>query len=106
MSEYKNLKIEIADRVAQVTFARPKHNVFNIEMMNEFNAVLEELGNDNDLKCMVLLGEGKSWCAGVDVGDHKPDMVHDMIATFNRSFELIHALEDSLAAAGEKNKGG
>jgi len=99
MSEYKNLKIEIADRVAQVTFARPKHNVFNIEMMNEFNAVLEELGNDNDLKCMVLLGEGKSWCAGVDVGDHKPDMVHDMIATFNRSFELINAIEVPLIAA-------
>ena len=34
MSEYKNLKIEIADGVALITFARPKHNVFNIEMMN------------------------------------------------------------------------
>ncbi len=99
MSESKNLKIEIADGVAQITFARPKHNVFNIEMMNEFNGILKELGNDNDLKCIVLLGEGKSWCAGVDVGDHKPDMVHDMIATFNRSFELINALEVPTIAA-------
>jgi len=99
MSESKNLKIEIAAGVARITFARPKHNVFNIEMMNEFNAILKEIPKDNDLKCVVLLGEGKSWCAGVDVGDHKPDMVHDMIATFNRSFELINAIEVPTIAA-------
>jgi cyclohexa-1,5-dienecarbonyl-CoA hydratase len=99
MSEYNNLKTEIADGVARITFARPKHNVFNIEMMNEFNALLKELAQDNDLKCIVLLGEGKSWCAGVDVGDHKPDMVHDMIATFNRSFEHITAIEVPIIAA-------
>jgi len=99
MSESKNLKVEIADGVARITFARPKHNVFNIEMMNEFNDVLKELANDSDLKCVVLLGEGKSWCAGVEVGDHKPDMVHEMIATFNRSFELINTLEVPTIAA-------
>jgi len=99
MSEYKNLKIEIADGVARITLARPKHNVFNIEMMNEFNAMLKELADDNDLKCVVLLGEGRSWCAGVEVGDHKPDMVHDMITTFNRSFELINAIEVPIIAA-------
>ena len=99
MSESKNLKIEIADGVARITFDRPKHNVFNIEMMNEFNAMLQELANDNDLKCVVFLGEGRSWCAGVEVGDHKPDMVHDMIATFNRSFELINAIEVPIIAA-------
>ncbi len=99
MSESKNLKIEIADGVARITFARPKHNVFNIEMMNEFNAMLKELADDNDLKCVVFLGEGRSWCAGVEVGDHKPDMVHDMIATFNRSFELINAIEVPIIAA-------
>ena len=99
MSESKNIKMEIADGVARITFARPKHNVFNIEMINEFNAILKELGNDNNLKCIVLLGESKSWCAGVEVGDHKPDMVHDMIAAFNRSFELINAIEVPMIAA-------
>lgn len=99
MSESKYLKIEIADGVARITFARPKHNVFNIEMMNEFNAMLQELSDDNDLKCVVFLGEGRSWCAGVEVGDHKPDLVHDMIATFNRSFELINATEVPIIAA-------
>ncbi len=43
MTKYQSIKLEIADGVARLTLARPNHNVFNIEMMNEFNAALEKL---------------------------------------------------------------
>jgi cyclohexa-1,5-dienecarbonyl-CoA hydratase len=99
MSELKHLKLEKADGLARITFARPKHNVLNIEMMNELNGELEKLIADKDLKCVVLLGEGASWCAGVEVADHKPEMVDDMIATFNRIFERIDKLEVPVIAA-------
>ncbi len=48
MSEHKHLKVEKAQGVARITFDRPKHNVLNIEMMNELNAELESLIADND----------------------------------------------------------
>ncbi len=99
MSELKNIKIEKAEGVARITLARPKHNVLNIEMMNELNSELENLIADNDLKCLVILGEGPSWCAGVEVSDHKPEMVDEMIVTFNRIFELIDKLEVPTIAA-------
>ncbi len=99
MSETKNLKIAIDEGVASITFDRPKHNVFNIEMMKEFIAELEGLVANDDLKCVVFFGEGSSWCAGVEVADHKPDMVDEMIATFNRIFELIDKLEVPTIAA-------
>ena len=99
MTAYQTIKLEIADGVGRLYLARPKHNVFNIDMMNEFNAALEELVKDDALKCVVILGDGPSWCAGVDVGDHKPDMADQMIATFNRSFELINALQVPTIAA-------
>ena len=99
MTELKHLKTEKTDGVARITFARPKHNVFNIEMMNEINAELEGLVADRDLKCLVFYGEGPSWCAGVEVADHKPEMADDMIATFNRIFELIDKLEVPTIAA-------
>jgi len=99
MTEYKSIKLEIADGVARLYLARPKHNVFNLEMMTELNAALEALGSDDALKCVVILGEGSSWCAGVDVGDHKPEVAGEMIATFNRSFELINALQVPTIAA-------
>jgi len=98
MSEHKHLKVEKAQGVARITFDRPKHNVLNIEMMNELNAELESLIADNDLKCLVLLGQGTSWCAGVEVSDHKPELVNEMISTFNRIFELMDKLEVPIIA--------
>ena len=99
MTAYQTIKLEIAGGVGRLLLARPKHNVFNIDMMNEFNAALEELIKEDALKCVVILGEGPSWCAGVDVGDHKPEMADQMIATFSRSFELINALQVPTIAA-------
>jgi cyclohexa-1,5-dienecarbonyl-CoA hydratase len=99
MTEFKYLKYEQTDGVARITLARPKHNVFNIDMMAEFIGLLESLPSDPGLKCAVFLGEGASWCAGVDVGDHKPDMVDRMIEAFNRSLTLIENLEVPTVAA-------
>jgi len=99
MAELKHLKLEKTDGVARLTLVRPKHNVLNIEMMNELNAELELLIADNDLKCVVIGGEGPSWCAGVEVADHKPEMVDDMITTFNGIFERTEKLEVPIIAA-------
>ncbi len=96
---YTYIKTEKEGGVARVIFNRPKHNMLNIEMMKEMNAEIEALLDDRDLKCLVFLAEGPSWCAGVDVGDHKPEMVDQMIATFNRLFELIDNLEVPVIAA-------
>lgn len=99
MTEMKYIKSEKAEGIARLTLARPKHNVLNCEMMNEMVDVLENLLKDDDLKCLVIFGEGRSWCAGVDVGEHKPEMAHEMIATFNRIFEIFHQLEIPIIAA-------
>ncbi len=99
MSELKHLKFEKTNGVARITLARPKANVLNIEMMDELNSVLEELLPDLELKCVVILADGKSWCAGVDVSEHKPDKVEEMILTFNRIFELLASFEVPTIAA-------
>ena len=95
----KTILLEKSDGIAAITFARPKHNVFNIDMMNLFCDALENLSNDSDIKCLVIKGQGPSWCAGVDVGDHKPDMADLMISTFNRSLLLMESLPMPTLAA-------
>jgi cyclohexa-1,5-dienecarbonyl-CoA hydratase len=99
MSEYKFIRFEIKDGVANIIFDRPKHNVFNIEMLNELNSLLEGLTKDAEIKCVVFRAEGPSWCAGVDVGDHKPELVDQMISSFNRVFELTDKIEVPTIAA-------
>jgi cyclohexa-1,5-dienecarbonyl-CoA hydratase len=99
MSEYQYLKVEKADGVVRMTLDRPKHNVLDIDMMNEMIAELEGFVTDNELKCLVINGAGASFCAGVEVADHKPDSAGQMIETFNRIFELIDRLDVPVIAA-------
>lgn len=99
MPEHKFIRFEIRESAANVIFDRPKHNVFNIEMLNELNSVLEGLTKDAEIKCVVFRAEGPSWCAGVDVGDHKPELVDQMISSFNRVFELTDRIEVPTIAA-------
>lgn len=99
MAEPKFLKIVKDEQVARITLDRPKHNVLDIPMMIELNTELEKIAADKDLKCVVITGEGKSFCAGVEVGDHKPDNVDMMVATFNRIFELINMIDIPIIAA-------
>jgi cyclohexa-1,5-dienecarbonyl-CoA hydratase len=99
MTDFKFIKVVSSEGVARITLARPKHNVLNIEMMRELIAGLEALKTDQALKCVVIAGDGPSWCAGVEVADHKPDQVDAMIATFNRMLELIEGQEVPTIAA-------
>ena len=99
MSELKYFKSEKANGAVRLSLARPKHNVLNLDMMKELNSVLESLCSDDEVKCLVFLGEGKSWCAGVEVGDHKPECAPEMIGTFDRIFELLGQLDVPVIAA-------
>ena len=99
MTELTHLKFEKADGVARITLNRPKFNMMNIEMMNELNDLLEDpVARMKDLKCVVICAEGKHFCTGVEVADHKPEKVNAMIATFNRIFELTEQLEVPIIA--------
>jgi len=98
MSEPKYLRFEKTGAVARITLNRPKFNMMNIEMMAELNGLLEGLIADEALKCVVIDAEGRHFCTGVEVADHKPEKVAAMIATFNRIFELAEQLEVPIVA--------
>ncbi|MCG8566656.1 MAG: enoyl-CoA hydratase/isomerase family protein [Desulfobacterales bacterium] len=93
------LVIERDEQVAKITLNRPKHNVLNIPMMNDLNEALADIAADDGLKCLVITGAGKSFCAGVEVSDHKPEQVDEMVAVFNRIFELINEIDIPVIAA-------
>lgn len=60
---------EIQDAVLTVTLTKPKqHNVLNPEEMAELTEFLNGAALNSDLRVMVLTGEGKSFCAGANLG--------------------------------------
>lgn len=55
--------------VATITLDRAeKHNALSGQMIRDLHAAALELGNDRDVRAVVLRGEGKNFCAGADLG--------------------------------------
>ena len=67
---YRNLIVERRDGVATVTLNRPDaFNALNLALGREiFDAVLE-LDEDRSVRCVVVTGSGRAFCAGGDVKD-------------------------------------
>jgi len=62
------IQIQKQDRVAHVVMTRPeKHNAFNPSLIEELRTSFEELGQDDQVRVIVLSGEGKSFSAGADL---------------------------------------
>ncbi|MBZ5538670.1 MAG: enoyl-CoA hydratase/isomerase family protein [Acidobacteriia bacterium] len=72
------------DGIGRLTLNRPPLNIMNIPMLREMERVLEEAGSDDTLRVLILAAKGKLFSAGVDVTDHTPDRVHEMIPLFDR----------------------
>ncbi|MFC2035773.1 enoyl-CoA hydratase/isomerase family protein [Chloroflexota bacterium] len=68
-SAYKNYKVEVdEDGVAIVTINRPEVlNAQNLESRIELHKIWPDLGQDEDVKVIILTGAGRGFCAGGDI---------------------------------------
>ncbi|WP_372885985.1 crotonase/enoyl-CoA hydratase family protein [Shimia sp.] len=67
---FETIKVDIDARgVATLALNRPeKHNAMSGEMLRELKQAAADLGADDAVRVVVLTGEGKSFCAGGDLG--------------------------------------
>jgi methylglutaconyl-CoA hydratase len=64
----KHLELRYDAGVATVTLNRPEvRNAFNDEVIAELTAVFSELGEREEVRCVVLAGNGPAFCAGADL---------------------------------------
>ncbi len=65
---YSTLTVEVADRIAVLTFNRPKVlNAFDGELVGETIAALAALATDDDVSVIVVRGAGRAFSAGFDL---------------------------------------
>ena len=93
MNTYQCIKIVEAGETVSLALARPPLNVMNIAMLKEINSALTELQRHPKAKVLIIKAEGKAFSAGVDIADHTPEKVDEMISEFHRTFELLHDLK-------------
>ena len=71
MSDFNNLKLEVAEEIAVLTISRPAAlNALNSETLDELNTALTEIEARDDIKVVILTGAGeKSFVAGADISE-------------------------------------
>ncbi len=65
---YTSFKVQIEHHIAHVSFNRPeKMNSLDEKAWEEMQAIFEDLHSRAEVRVIVLSGEGKHFCAGIDV---------------------------------------
>ena len=63
------LLYEVSDHVGVITFNRPERmNTITIKMLNRFSELLLAADADDQVRAIVVTGNGRAWCAGLDIG--------------------------------------
>lgn len=62
------VKISIKDHVADVRFNRPeKYNALSFDMISAMANTIKQLSEASSVRVVVISGEGKEFCSGLDV---------------------------------------
>ncbi len=66
--EFKTIKIQLGESMAWVNLDRPEvRNALNPEMIRELTEVFSWLGSRDDIRVIILKGNGAAFCAGADL---------------------------------------
>jgi len=75
---YKNLLLNVEDKIAVLTINRPEAlNALNTELLMELDSAFEELEKDREVHVVVLTGQGKAFVAGADIAEMKDKTVEE-----------------------------
>ena len=105
---YENIILETKDHVSRITINRPPLNILDIKTMREIGLALKEIREMRAVKAVIFTGAGvKCFSAGVEVRDHLPDKVREMLQTFHGMFrEMIKLDQPTIAVVNGYALGG
>ena len=103
---YNTLRYETADCILTLTLNRPEHlNAFTVEMGHELIEAFNRASNDDDVRAIVVTGQGKAFCAGMDLS--VDGNVFGLNETLTPTMEdMDKRLDDPEIIAGVRDLGG
>lgn len=71
MHSYETIKIsERKDGISILTFNRPERlNAINLQLTEDFLDYLKSLETNFDIRVLIIIGEGRAFCSGLDLKD-------------------------------------
>jgi 2-(1,2-epoxy-1,2-dihydrophenyl)acetyl-CoA isomerase len=98
------IKIDQLGGICLITFNRPKvYNSFNKPMAMALQRTLDECAKDDNVRAIVLKGEGKAFCAGQDLAEvmdpDGPELKSIVGDHYNPIVSRIRSIEKPIIAA-------
>lgn len=98
---------ELADGVGRITLNRPeKLNSFTKPMLEELVRIVEQCSDDPEVRCVLLTGAGRGFCAGQDLNDRSvapgegpPDLGESLHNRYNPLVRLIRSMPKPVVVA-------
>lgn len=77
---FETCTLDISNHVALVTLNRPeRRNALSMILLSELNLALSQAAHDDAVRCIVITGAGKGFCAGADLGDFQQAPTADQV---------------------------
>lgn len=101
---YQHLIIKQEDAVRVIALNRPEvFNSFHIPMALELQKALDEAEKDHAVRCIILTGEGKAFCAGQDLKEaisYGSERIEEIVATtYNPIVTRLQKIEKPIVCA-------
>jgi 2-(1,2-epoxy-1,2-dihydrophenyl)acetyl-CoA isomerase len=95
---YEQIAVGREGTVAWITLNRPERlNALTATMSGELEEAFTELGEDEEVRCIVLTGEGRGFCAGQDLTEFeaayragkRPDIAEHLRTSYHRMIPVV-----------------
>jgi enoyl-CoA hydratase/carnithine racemase len=111
MPDFRHIRFETpAPQIARIVLNRPERmNAYTNPLCDEVATALTHYMRDDELRCLILTGEGRGFCAGGDVAGGDADSPHyrdkqmghgqEMREGMHRVIVMLHRMDKPVIAA-------
>ena len=98
--EFEHLIYASADKLATITFSRPERmNAMSYPAKQDFKAALELAAADSTVRVLVLRGEGRAFCTGIDLKDLSTGKIgFENFALWEECLRLVETMDKIVIA--------
>ena len=104
---FETIEFSIEDGVARLVLNRPDNlNSFNDRMHAEVRDALNQVTTDSSVRCLLLTGAGRGFCAGQDLGDRQvapgaepPDLGSTLEKNYNPLIRSLRGMKMPVVCA-------
>src|ERR1700677_2340831 len=89
ISEFQFVKVRVDGEVARLTLDRPDHNLLNERMLCELASGINILGEQYNIKLIMLESAGKTFCGGIELGEYTQRRVFQLLDAFHFAFSAM-----------------